>query len=453
MTARKAIWFLAGLACLATAPAANAQSFFLKKGDVVVVMGDSITEQRLYSNYLELWSQTRFPAYNLVFRNVGIGGDSSGGGNSRFKRDVLPFKPTVLTVDFGMNDGGYIWDGKSVKLKDPKSKELVEKQFTAKDVEVRLANYLKGQQGIADQAKAANIRVAWVTPQPVEHNPGDINEKYNQTLEKFSDGVKQIAMKNDGLFADQFHPYWAVIDKARKAGEKGRITGGDAVHPGVPGQTLMAASILKALGFPKQVSSVEVSVGPNSGGGKAQNCGISDVIAKDGGVSFKRQDFALPFFPEQAKSILKWTPLLDEMNDYGLKVIGLQPGKYEVKIDGKMLKIDAKTTATYTDKELAAGVNLAAVVLFEGPIADQVKEVVKAVTDKTNYYHDKIYSPLVLGRDLAKNPDFKDVAKEDVAKRREALIAERLKMMPDLDAAIRKSLEPRSHVVEIVQAK
>src|SRR5437588_9102227 len=107
MTVRRFSWFLAGLVVLAAAPTVSAQAFFLKKGDVVVVMGDSITEQRLYSNYLELWSQTRFPAYDLVFRNVGIGGDTSGGGNARFKRDVLPFKPTALTVDFGRNDGGY----------------------------------------------------------------------------------------------------------------------------------------------------------------------------------------------------------------------------------------------------------------------------------------------------------------------------------------------------------
>jgi lysophospholipase L1-like esterase len=107
MPLRNWSWLLVGLWCLAAAPAAPAQSFFLKKGDVVVVMGDSITEQRLYSNYLEIWSQTRFPAYNLVFRNVGIGGDRSVGGNARFKRDVLPLKPSVLTVDFGMNDGRY----------------------------------------------------------------------------------------------------------------------------------------------------------------------------------------------------------------------------------------------------------------------------------------------------------------------------------------------------------
>jgi lysophospholipase L1-like esterase len=424
MAARKFSWLLVGVALFGAAPICSAQSFFLKKGDVVVVMGDSITEQRLYSTYLELWCQTRFPSYNLVFRNVGIGGDTSGGGNGRFKRDVLPHKPTVLTVDFGMNDGGY--------------QAFNEKRFDP---------YMKGLQGIASQAAAAKIRVAWITPQPVEHNPTSVKaEEYNQTLEKFGDGVKQIAEKNEGLFADQFHPYWAVVKKARDAGEKGRITGGDAVHPGPPGQALMAASILKGLGFPREVSTLEMNVGeklnidPNK-------CKVTDLAIGTGGGKFKRHDYALPFFPEQAKSILKWTPLLEDMNHYGLKVVGLEAGKYEVKLGGKKV-------AEYSDKELAKGVNLASAALTVGPVADQVKDVVKAVNDKTNYYHDQIYSPLVLGRNVnAKNPDFKDVPKEDYNKHREALIEERMKKMPELDAAIRKALEPRSHLVEIVPAK
>ena len=427
MAVRKHTWFLVGALLLCMAPMVSAQSFFLQKGDVVVVMGDSITEQRLYSNYLELWSQTRFPAYNLVFRNVGIGGDSSGGGNGRFKRDVLAHKPTVLTVDFGMNDGGY--------------QPFNEKRFDP---------YMKGLQGIATQAAAAKIRVAWITPQPVEHKPGDdAKEAYNQTLEKFGDGVKQIAEKNAGLFVDQFHPYWAVIQKARDAGEKGRITAGDAVHPGPPGQALMAASILKALHFPKLVAKMEVQVAGKDKkmfGTLGYNCGGSDLAVKDGVVSFKRTDSALPFFPEQAMNILKWTPLLEEMNDYGLKVTGLKEGKYDVKLAGTKV-------GTYTDVELAKWVNLAKAALSTGPVADQVKDVVKAVNDKTNYYHDQIYSPLVLQRNIAKNPDFKDVAKEDVAKRRDALIEERMKKMPELDDAIRKALEPRAHLVEIVAAK
>jgi hypothetical protein len=320
-----------------------------------------------------------------------------------------------------MNDGNY-----NLKAFDEKS----------------FATYMKGLQGIADQAKAANIRVAWVTPQPVEHNPGDAKEAYNTTLEKFSEGVREIARKNNGAFADQFHPYWAVIKKARDAGEKGRITGGDAVHPGPAGQALMAASILKALHFPREVSSVAI----NKSAVEANNAKVTDLKATADGVSFKRQDAALPYFPEQAKSILKWTPLLEDMNHYGLKVVGLSEGKYDVNLNGKKV-------ATYGADELAKGVNLAQPALAVGPIADQVKDVVKAVTDKTNYYHDQIYSPLVLGRNIAKNADFKDVPKDGVQKRRQELIDTRMEKMPGLDAAIRKALEPRAHQVEIARTK
>src|SRR3954454_24277082 len=95
------------LVLAALAAPARAADFFFKDGDVVVMIGDSITEQHLYSNYVEMWTVTRYPAWRLTFRNSGIGGDTSGGGNGRFARDVLMHKPTAMTVDFGMNDGGY----------------------------------------------------------------------------------------------------------------------------------------------------------------------------------------------------------------------------------------------------------------------------------------------------------------------------------------------------------
>jgi lysophospholipase L1-like esterase len=402
------------------APVSAQEKFFFKKGDVIVVMGDSITEQRLYSNYLETWSVTRFPEYKLVFRNVGIGGDRSVGGNGRFKRDVLPYKPSVLTVDFGMNDGGY--------------RAFADNTFDP---------YMKGLQGIADQAKAAGIRVAWITPQPVEHNPGDPKESYNDTLEKFSAGVKQIAEKNSGSFADQFHPYWAVIKKSRDEGGKGRITAGDAVHPGSPGQSLMAASILKGLHFPREVSSVTIDVA--SGAETSTNCKVTIGNKSGSGVSFTRADQALPFFPDQAKSILKWAPLLDEMNHYGLTVKGLKAGNYAVKLGGTKV-------ADYSAEQLAAGVNLADAALSAGPVAEQVMSVVKAVTDKTNYFHDKIFRGVVLAN-VAKDPAFKDVNPKELAAKKEAMIAERMKMMPELDAAIHAASQPRAYQVEIVAAE
>ena len=400
-----------------SAPAAD---FFFKDGDKAVIIGDSITEQHLYSNYVETWTVTRFPKWNITFRNSGIGGDRSTGGNQRFKRDVVVHNATAMTVDFGMNDGGYrAFDDNGFKT------------------------YMGGLQGMADQAKAANIRVAWMAPSPVEKaEQGPALQGYNETLEKYSAGVSQIAEKNQGIYVDQFHPFVQVIDKARAADPKNRIGGGDAVHPGPPGQAVMAWGILKGLNFPTLVSSAEV----DAAGGKvvkAEQCEITDVAAKDGGLTFKRLDTALPFFPADSKPILKWAPIQDELNQYLLKVSGLADGKYDVLVDGTKV-------GEHTSAELAAGVNLTGDVLSAGAIADQVKAVFNAVVEKNRYYHDKIYRGIVLAQGV---PDWLEIPPAEAEAKKQAAIEKRMAKMPEMDAAVKKTLELKAHVFSLVPAK
>jgi hypothetical protein len=79
-TMRNATLVLVAAVALWALPA-RADDFFFKDGDVVVMIGDSITEQHLYSNYVEMWTVTRFPNWKLTFRNTGIGGDTAPGGN------------------------------------------------------------------------------------------------------------------------------------------------------------------------------------------------------------------------------------------------------------------------------------------------------------------------------------------------------------------------------------
>ena len=58
----------AALSLLLAALPGTAADFFLKNGDKVVMMGDSITEQHLYSTYVEAWTLTRFPAWDLKLK-------------------------------------------------------------------------------------------------------------------------------------------------------------------------------------------------------------------------------------------------------------------------------------------------------------------------------------------------------------------------------------------------
>src|SRR5215470_3345286 len=49
--------------------------FALKDGDRVLFYGDSITEQRLYTTYVEHYVLTHYPERRITFINTGWGGD------------------------------------------------------------------------------------------------------------------------------------------------------------------------------------------------------------------------------------------------------------------------------------------------------------------------------------------------------------------------------------------
>src|SRR6059058_5975511 len=109
----KKILAAAGLTALAaSAFAAENSDFYLRDGDRVVFYGDSITDQRLYTTFVETYVVTRFPKMDVTFVHSGWGGDRVGGGGGgpidrRLARDVFAYRPTVMTVMLGMNDASY----------------------------------------------------------------------------------------------------------------------------------------------------------------------------------------------------------------------------------------------------------------------------------------------------------------------------------------------------------
>src|SRR5512140_2697209 len=199
--------FLLGLLNLLVLCASGlAGEFIIHDGDRVVFLGDSITEQRLYTTYIEAYTLTRHPNWKLWFRNVGWGGDTAwlrqrahpdekqlfaaedalqqkmieNSVGRGLERDVLPLKPTVVTVKFGMNDHAY--------------------QAFREDI---FKAYVRSQTQIAEVLKANGARVAFLTSQPIEDKrPDPDKDVRNQSLRKFSDGLKEVAAKNGALFVD-----------------------------------------------------------------------------------------------------------------------------------------------------------------------------------------------------------------------------------------------------------
>ncbi|MCX6873104.1 MAG: SGNH/GDSL hydrolase family protein [Verrucomicrobia bacterium] len=389
--------------------------FAIRDGDRVVLLGDSITEQRQYTTFIETYTLTRFPQWNLTFRNIGWGGDTAQGGLGRAGRDMLPLKPTFVTIDFGMNDHGYR------AFDDGIFKNYIDKQ-------TQLTTLLKDQ----------GARVALLTPQPIEDKRPDPDQDVrNQFLRKMSDGLRDVATKQNVLFADQFDPYMAVMLKARQTDPNAVIGAGDAVHPGPVGQTIMAWAVLKSLGAPAAVSSAEL----DGNGGKvvaATGCQITGLKVADGGVSFTRKDETLPAPVDPAgETVTKLIPLLADLSRYELKVTGLPAPKYQ-------LLIDDQPAATFTAQELAQGCNLT---LAAGPITEQARQVRNLVVEKNNLFFNRwrnvqLFSP----PDWAKTPAFEATREKELAKLDEQIAQTEVKInaarQPQPHAFVLKPVAP-----------
>src|SRR5262245_30213209 len=158
-----------------------AEGFPLRSGDTWVMVGDSITAQHLHSNYFEAFCFARYPQLTFRFRNSGVGGDTVPKVLARFDWDVAAWKPTVVSVELGMNDQG------------------------AYKVEQFIANM--GQ--LSERIKSIQARPVFLTSSPI--NNGDTNVKLggNTKLHQFAVALKSFAAQQQAPFADQFH---AVID-------------------------------------------------------------------------------------------------------------------------------------------------------------------------------------------------------------------------------------------------
>jgi lysophospholipase L1-like esterase len=398
---------------------ALADDFFFKPNDRVVFLGDSITEQYQYSTYLELYLTTRFPKANFVFLNAGIGGDTANGGAGRFQAHILDEKPTAVTINFGMNDGGY-------------------QEFKERENKV----YREKTEAMLKMAKAAGVRVALCSPNSVDPrvspNWSDF-KRYQETQREFYAPLKEIAAKNGAAFADQYAVTRKAIEAMTKDDPKAERAKPyyDGFHTSPPGGMLMAWAILTELKAPAMVSHVGLSVGS---GVKEVGCKVTDLKSSDTAVSFTRTDDALPL-PVQKdwRPMLPYTNELKDLNRYELLVTGLKEGKYDIAIDGT-------TVATHTAKVLAAGVNLGNAA--SGPVFDHAQKVFDAINAKNNIVRSRFFeihraSPPPAWVKLA--TPYPEQKKEELAKRL-ARIEEAQKKVNDL-------AQPKPHKWEITAAK
>ncbi|MGZ5544555.1 MAG: SGNH/GDSL hydrolase family protein [Limisphaerales bacterium] len=426
---------LAFAAVLTFSPAARSDDFQIHDGDRVVFLGDSITEQRLYTTYIEGYALSRHPDWKLTFRNVGWGGDTSwlrqrshpdeaklfaAAPDAQQKmvedsvshglgRDVLPLKPTFITIKFGMNDFSY--------------------QAFRPDI---FAAYTRSQTELAKELTTSGARVTFLTPQPIEEKRPDPDKDIrNQSLRKFSDGLKEVAAKTHTAFVDQFDPYMKIMMDARAKDPQAFIGAGDAVHPGPKGHTMMAWAVLKGLGASALVSSADIDASAKKA--KVENCKVDHIQMADHTLTFDRLDNALPMpIDKRAQEALTLAPILNDLSRLDLQVTGLPEGTYTVSIDGE----DA---GKVTSEALAKGWNFSNAT---SPITKQTADLLDLIFKKNDLYFQKWRNV-----QLFSLPGWAQGA--DIEKQRTAEMNRIEAQIAELETRINETRKPKSHHFEI----
>jgi len=315
---RKIPWLLLTLFVLVTT--AFAVPVF-KANDRIVVYGDSITEQRMYSRYLQQYLYVRYPEMKLQVYNAGWGGDQASGALNRLERDVLYLKPNVVTLFFGMNDGHY--------------------QAIA---DATMETYRKNMEGIITALQAKGVRVVVFTPGAVDYDrqPKLKDCDYNKTLEGLGKVAIELAKKYQCAYAD-IHQPMVDYQTARKAENPAYCMIPDSVHPNSNGHLVMAYYMLQGMGAEAMPPLGTVDLHANTA------TGLRIVTNTAESVVLETIAPALtPFWFENASlDTMKKSGFL-AMAGQKITLSGLPDGVYEAKVNGVVYGL-------ITAKELADG--------------------------------------------------------------------------------------------------
>jgi lysophospholipase L1-like esterase len=286
----------------------------------------------------------------VTFINTGWGGDkvtsndckpcAGVGGLARIKHDVLDYRPTVVTLLFGMNDGQYV-DFDPAILK------------TYEDGLIAIIRELKSKTG---------ARIYVMTPTVYDgtrHTSWSHTDRYNDVLDRYSESAKQIA-RREGLPVIDLHTATTEALLGAKKVDPVYTFAPDGVHPDEDGHLLMAAEILRAWSAPP--GGLEMNERVNLGENQTGNLTVTAP---------------LPWpQPLPSEKLRKVSPQIDGMGRVTLRLAGLPAGKYRITVDGK-------EAGNYQADELNIGIQLG---MLSERAAEQSRDVATLVRKRADLF-------------------------------------------------------------------
>ena len=311
---------------------------YFKPGQTIGFLGDSLTHSSFYHQYIQLFLETRYPGHKLWTVNAGRSGDTTWGTlrDNRIEVDLKKAAPDIVFIHFGMNDVATFMFKKDMKTP------------TEKDLEGRRKRYVENLEKVVDEVQKTGAKAVVISPTIYENNdksaPGA-----NEELAVFAGLAAKVAQEKGAPFFDIYAPIdrYVAEQKASKGGWK--FTN-DNVHPNDAGYQLMSYLLIKGLQPQPFVYDVELDAATQKA--TAKGADVSGIKATPQSVSFALNEKSLPFPVTGGDKGLQAVPFDTDLNQQTLKITGLAPGNYALKIDGKEV-------AQAEAKALASGIDLA----------------------------------------------------------------------------------------------
>jgi lysophospholipase L1-like esterase len=334
----------------------------LKPGDRLAIIGDSITEQKMYSRIIETYLTVCVPGLNVSTRQFGWGGETAEGFLHRMTNDCLRFQPTVATLCYGMNDHGY------------RAYTEANGQWYSN----RYATVVSALTGSGARVVLGSPGCVGQVPPWAADNHATM-EELNLNLCRLRNIDIAIAAQQHVQFADVFWPMFVNLFTAKqKYGPDYALCGKDGVHPDWAGHLVMAYAFLKAMGFDGDLGTYTVDLAADKAsvtGGHALDSFTNHTLT----ITSRRYPFCAAGVGDKDNSIrsgMSLVPFNAELNRLTLVVKGGPANKYAVTWGHE--------TRDYSAAQLAAGVNLAADFAVN-PFSDAFARVDAAVYNKQNY--------------------------------------------------------------------
>jgi lysophospholipase L1-like esterase len=379
-------------------PALGQDTPGLQQGDFVAICGDSITEQRLYSVYIQDYLLMCRPVANLRTLQAGWSGERAPGFLNRMDHDVLALGPNVATTCYGMNDGGY----------SPMTAEKAQR-------------YRDSQRAIVRTFKENGVRFVVVgSPGCVDSDTFRKNPQeaamYNKTLAELRDIARDVAEEENVVFANVYDLMMDVMAKTKaRYGKAYHLAGGDGVHP-------------------------DSTITVDMASGRAQATAGHKVLSADNGVievESSRYPFCFfgnPANPKSTRGVIDFLSFNEDLNRFILVAQNIG-----ANAECKVTWGDA--ARQYTGAELEKGINLAADFL-DNPFSEPFRRVEEVIA-KQQAFETTLTKSL-----LHRIPDYLRYvpdAKEELDEVTEKLIQKDKEMAASSEA----SVAPVRHTIKI----